>query len=164
MFRKVLSAVERKLDGPPVPPPYEWPPDQAWARLLASERNPGSRSGRTQDEAPSMLDDVIDRGRGVPYRFELEVHRPDRATYVASRQVRVPSKVEGTLFLESHTIPPGVEVPLQLNGMGEDDFELDWDAYLAIPQQADRAYHLRIEAARELQARRAARSGVARNS
>ena len=104
-----------------------------------------------------MLDDVIDRGRGIPYRFELEVHRPSLPVRTVVREERVPAKVEGTLFLKSHKIPRGVEVPLRLKGTGEDDFEIDWDAYLAIPHQADRAYHLRIEAAREVQAERLGR-------
>jgi hypothetical protein len=93
-----------------------------------------------------MLDDLIDRGRGIRYGFRLEVHRPGRPPYEVAREVRVPARVEGTLFLRSHKIPAGAEVPLAVNGSGDDDFELDWDGYLAIPNQADRAYHLRIRA------------------
>ena len=154
VFSRLISAAESQVNGPPKPPPHAWPAGQAWARVLSSERDPGSRSGRYRSEGPSMLDDVIDRTRGIPYRFELEVHRPDRPAYESVREERVPGKVEGTLFLKSHKIPAGVEVPLQLNDTGDEDFEIDWDAYLAIPHQADRAYHLRIEAAREFQARR----------
>jgi len=49
-----------------------------------------------------MLDDLIDEGRGISYRFRLDVHRPGRAPYELTRDVRVPSNVEGTLFLQSH--------------------------------------------------------------
>jgi len=76
---------------------------------------------------------------------KLEVHRPDQATYSLQREERVPGKVEGTLFLASHKIPAGAEVPLRINGPGKEDIELDWNAYLAIPDQAARAYHLRIQ-------------------
>ena len=148
LVRRIAKAVEYKLDGPPQPPPHEWPPGQAWALLLKSERDPGA-SGRGRDEAPSMVDDLIDRARRIPYRFELEVHRPDRAVYTLVQEVRVPAKVEGTLFLKSEKIPRGVEAPLQVTGAGDGDIELDWDGYLAIPDQADRAYHLRIEAGRD---------------
>lgn len=95
-----------------------------------------------------MLDDAIGKARGVRYRFELEVHRPDLAPHEIRREERVPSKVEGRLFLASHKIPAGAEVPLRVTGPAEDDVELDWDGYLAIPEQADRAYHLRIEEGR----------------
>jgi hypothetical protein len=92
-----------------------------------------------------MLDDLIDKTTGVVYGFRLEVHRPDRPIYELSRRTKVPTKVEGTLFLESQKIPAGAEVPLRVTGPGEEDVELDWDAYLAMPNQRDRAYHLRIE-------------------
>jgi len=145
LFGRIKDAVVHKLDGPPKPPPYTWPSDQAWARLLTSERNPGAVGDPNQDGAPSMLDDVIGKAAGVPYRFELEVHRPDRAPYTAVRKIRVPSKVEGVLFLRESSIPARAEVPLQVTGPGEEDIELDWDAYLTIPDQKARAYHLRIE-------------------
>lgn len=147
---RIARTLERKLDGPAEPPPHQWPAGQAWALLLSSERNPGSISGAYRDESPSMLDDAIDRARGIPYGFQLEVHRPERAPYTRSLSARVPAKVEGTLFLRSHPIPPGVEVPLRVTGSGAEDFELDWDGYLAIPGQADRAYHLRIRHAQDL--------------
>jgi hypothetical protein len=145
LLGRLKDTVVHKLDGPPKPPPHEWPPDQAWARLLRAEHNPGSRSGAYRDEAPSMLDDAIDRTTGVRYGFELEVHRPDRSTYSLMREERVPAKVEGTLFLTSHKIPANAEVPLRVTGPGEEDVELDWNTYLAIPDQAARAYHLRIQ-------------------
>ena len=91
-----------------------------------------------------MLDDLIDKTTGVAYGFELEVHRPDRPAYELARRTRVPTKVEGTLFLRAHKIPAGAEVPLRVTGPNEEDIELDWDAYLAIPHQRDRAYHLRL--------------------
>jgi hypothetical protein len=151
LLGRIARAVERKLDGPPKPPPHEWPPGQAWARLLRSERNPGSISGAYRNEPPSMLDDVIDKASGASYGFELEVHRPDRPPYELARKVRVPTKVEGTLFLGSHKIPAGAEVPLQVTGPDEEDVELDWDAYLAIPHLRDRAYHLRLQEAQAMQ-------------
>jgi hypothetical protein len=145
LFGRIARSVEHKLDGPPKPPPHEWLPGQAWARLLKSERNPGSISGASREEAASMLDDLIDKTTGAAYGFELEVHRPDRPPYELARKVRVPTKVEGTLFLRSHKIPTGAEVPLRITGPEEEDVELDWDAYLAIPHQRDRAYHLRLD-------------------
>jgi hypothetical protein len=141
---QIKDAVVRKLDGPPEPPPHVWPPEQAWARLLSSERNPGSTSGVYREEASSMLDDLIDKTTGAAYGFELEVHRPDRPAYELAWKVRVPTKVEGTLFLESHKIPAGAEIPLRVTGPGEEDIALDWDAYLGIPRQRDRAWHLRL--------------------
>ena len=33
----------------------------------------------------------------------------------------------------------------RVTGPAEEDIELDWDGYLAIPDQAARAYHLRIQ-------------------
>ena len=48
---------------------------------------------------------------------------------------------------KSHDIPAGAEVPLRVTGPAPEDVELDWKAYLAIPHQADRAYHLRLEQA-----------------
>jgi len=92
-----------------------------------------------------MLDDLIDKTTGFAYGFELEIHRLDRPPYTLARRTRVPTKVEGALFLESHAIPAGAEVPLRVTGPDEEDIELDWDGYLAIPDQRDRAYHLRIE-------------------
>src|SRR5262245_47765467 len=133
LLGRIAKAVERKLDGPPQPPPHEWPPGQAWARILRSERDPGSISGAYREDAPSMLDDLIDKATGASYEFELEVHRPDRAAYELTRRTRVPTKVEGRLFLRSNKIPAGAEAPLRITGPGEDDFELDWNAYMAIP-------------------------------
>lgn len=147
LLGRIARTVERKLDGPPKPPPHEWPAGQAWARLLSSERDPGSISGAYRNEAPSMLDDLIDKTTGAAYGFELEVHRPDRPPYELARKVRVPTKVEGILFLRSHKIPAGTEVPLRITGPAAEDVELDWNAYLAIPHQRDRAYHLRLERA-----------------
>ncbi len=147
LLGRIGRAIERKLDGPPQPPPHEWPAEQAWARILEAKQNPEAsfRSASRQDPPPSMLDDLINKGTGVAYGFELEVHRPDRPTYTLARRTRVPTKVEGTLFLESHEIPVGAEVPLRVTGPDEEDVELDWDGYLAIPDQRDRAYHLRIK-------------------
>jgi len=144
-LRRVLKAVERGLDGPPLPPAHDWPSEQAWALVVSSETNPGHSGVRDGTGQPSMLDDLFTKARGVPYRFDLEVHRPDRPPYPAVRQMRIPSKVEGTLFLSSHAIPAGVEVPLLVKGGGDDEFELDWDGYLAVPLQADRAYYLRTQ-------------------
>lgn len=146
LAKKILEEIETKAQGPQKPAPHRWPADQAWAKLLASQRNPGNRGDPNQDGAPTMLDDLIGKAAGVPYRFELEIHRPDRADYELDRRERVPSKVEGTLFLRSHSIPPGAEVPLVVEGPGEDDISLDWDAYLELPDQKARAYYLRIEA------------------
>jgi hypothetical protein len=145
LLGRIKDVVVNKLDGPPKPEPQVWPEDQSWARLLSSERDPGSISGAHREAAPSMLDDLIDKSTGARYRFELEIHRLDRPTYTITRETRVPTKVEGTLFLETHKIPAGAEVPIQVTGPEEEDVELDWDAYLAIPDQAARAYHLRIE-------------------
>ncbi|HZO05035.1 MAG TPA: hypothetical protein VFB52_01490 [Solirubrobacterales bacterium] len=150
---RIKDGVVTKLDGPPKPPPHVWPDEQPWARLLSSERNPGAIGDPNQDGAPSMLDDLIGKAAGVPYGFELEVHRPDRPTYTLARRQRVPSKVEGILFLRSHSIPAGAEVPIRVSGPNPEDIELDWDAYLAIPDQSARAYHLRIEQSRAMQQR-----------
>jgi hypothetical protein len=147
LFGKLKDGVVRKLDGPPEPPAHVWPADRAWARLVTSSRGSGGAPHQI-DESPSMLDDVIGKARGVTYRFELEVHRPAQAVYTISRVGRVPAKVEGTLFLESTPVPAGAEVPLRVTGPTEEDVELDWDAYLAIPDQADRVYHLRAKAQR----------------
>jgi hypothetical protein len=144
LLRRIVTAVEHKLDGPPKPPPHVWPGDQAWARLLTWERNPGSVGAPNRNGASSMLDDLIDKGRSIAYRFRLEVHRPGRAAYELTRDIRVPRKVEGTLFLESQKTPAGAEVPLRVTGTGAEEIELDWDAYMAIPDQSARAYHLRI--------------------
>lgn len=148
LLGRIKDVVVNKLDGPPKPPPYVWPDDQSWARLLSSERDPGSTSGAYREAPPSMLDDLIDKGTGARYGFELEIHRLDQPTYTITREARVPTKVEGILFLGTHKIPAGAEVPLRVTGPGEEDVELDWDAYLAIPDQAARAYHLRIEQSR----------------
>jgi hypothetical protein len=153
LAKKILGGIERKLDGPPKPPPLSWPADQPWARLLTSERNPRNVGDPNQSGAPGILDDLIGKAAGVPYRFELEVHRPDQATYTLLREERVPTKVEGILFLESHSIPAGAEVPLEVKGPGSEDVELDWGAYLAVSDQKDRAYHQRIDAQRSLKAR-----------
>ncbi len=100
-----------------------------------------------------MFDDVVERAMGSPYRFELEVHRPGRAVEYVTRKERVPGKIEGILFLESRKIPAGAEVPIVEIGPGREDFRLDWDAFAAIPHQADRLHHLRIAAQRAVLAK-----------
>lgn len=147
----IVGAVLRHLEGPPPPPAHIWVPGQAWARLRTSTSLRGSPD--TASGANSMLDDVIERALKSPYRFELEVHRPGRPMTVVVRQERVPGKVEGTLFLSSNKIPAGAEVPLVETGPGPDDFRLDWDAFLAIPHQADRLHLLRDAEARAALAR-----------
>ena len=145
LLNRLKDSVVRKLDGPPEPPAHVWSDDQAWARLLTSSHLSGG-STAAFDESPSMLDDVVGKARGIAYRFELEVHRPGQAAYTISQDTRVPSRVEGTLLLKASSVPAGAEVPLRVTGPAPEDVELDWDAYLAVPDQADRAYHLRAKA------------------
>ena len=140
------DSASRKLDGPPEPPPHVWASDQAWARVLTS--TPPRESSGEHGGPPSIIDDVITKGAGISYAFDLEIHRPGQGTYTISRKTRVPSKVEGAVFGSTTTVPVGAEVPLQVNGPDAEDVELDWDAYLEIPYQADRTYHLHVKAGR----------------
>ncbi len=87
-----------------------------------------------------------------PYQFELEVYRLDRPACTMTHRERVLSKVEGTLFLESNSIPVCAEVPIRVTGPNEEDIGLGWDGHLAISDQAARAYHLRIQHNYEAQA------------
>ena len=82
-----------------------------------------------------MLDVVIDLWRTRKYRFVLEVRLPDREPYAVEGIWKVPSKAEQTGPLRSggSTLPPGVEVPVDVSESDPQKVDIDWDAYVALP-------------------------------
>jgi hypothetical protein len=144
LLRRIVTAVEHKLDGPPKPPPHVWPGDQVWRSLLTWERNPGSVGDPNRNGAPSMLDDLIDEG--ARHRLSVQAGGPSARPGCVRADARRPGAEQG----RGHPVPrvpedPGWHRgPAATDGNGAEEIELDWDAYMAIPDQSARAYHLRI--------------------
>ena len=151
LMDKMRGALDRATDKmdqmgqPDAGVRHEWPEGQPWAVLVESEWHPGSRAYSDSNGA-DVANLAIEKLTGIPYRFVLDVRRPDLAPYRIEQRVRIPSKVQsGGLQGEVH-VPSGAEVPLRVTGPGAEDVEIDWEGYLAMPGRKKAAEQLRAEA------------------
>ncbi len=142
---KFRGAVERITESAEPVAPYEWPEGQPWAVLVESEHQPGSSQNSSADGG-GLVDLALDAVSGIPYRFVLEVRRPDMASYRIEQRERIPSKVQRTWTQGEQHVPAGTEVPLRVTGAGPEDVEIDWEGYLALPGRKQAAERLRGEA------------------
>jgi hypothetical protein len=142
---KFRGAMERITESAEPAAPYEWPEGQPWALLVESEHRPGSSQNSSAD-GDGLADLAMDAVSGIPYRFMMEVHRPGLAAYRIEQRERIPSKVQRTWTQGEQHVPAGTEVPLRVTGPGEEDVEIDWEGYLAMPGRKQQAERLRGEA------------------
>lgn len=144
LFDKVKAAAE-KVFSDPLPPAEDatisWDDSQPIAVLVESEW----LNDATGIDNQYYGHDIVDRLRGIPYRFVLEVHRPGVAPYRIARSERIPAKVEGTYTGYEYRVPSGATVPLTLTGPGPEDFAIDWDGYLAHPDRLRQTKRLKVE-------------------
>lgn len=144
LFDKVRAAAE-KVFTDPLPPAEDatisWDDSVPVAVLVESEW----LNNATGIDNHYQGHDFIDRARGIPYRFVLEVHRPGVPAYRLERRERIPAKVEGSYLGYEHRVPKGATVPLTLTGPGPEEFDIDWDGYLAHPDRMRQTKRLEIE-------------------
>ncbi|KAA1427404.1 hypothetical protein [Nocardioides antri] len=143
LFDKVRAAAEKAF-ADPLPPAEDarlpWDDSQPMGVLVESE---WLNQATGDNQAPGH--DLIDRARGIPYRFVLEVYRPGIAPYRLERRERIPAKVEGSYFGSEHRVQKGAQVPLTVTGPEPEDVAIDWEAYLALPGRMRQTKRLEIE-------------------
>jgi hypothetical protein len=93
--------------------------------------------GNPDKSVSNVLDVATDFFRSRAYRFALEVRLEGRRPYVVEGTWKVPAKAEQTGPLRSggSTLPPGVEVPVEVDESDTTDVDIDWDAYVALPDR-----------------------------
>ncbi|MEP1122613.1 MAG: hypothetical protein ABJH68_01820 [Ilumatobacter sp.] len=93
------------------------------------------RSGHTQVlrdvEARESSLAQFDLG-SILHELTLEVRVPDRTTVVVTRREKVPARATGRSGFE---LPIGLELPITLTGVGPDDFDIGWKAFLGSPDR-----------------------------
>ena len=144
LFDKVRAAAEKAF-ADPLPPAEDatlpWDDNQPMAVLVESEW----LNDATGIDNQYYGHELVDRVRGIPYRFVLEVHRPGVAPYRFERRERIPAKVEGTYTGYEHRVPKGAQVPLTVTGPAPEDVTIDWDAYLAMPGRMRQTKRLEVD-------------------
>jgi hypothetical protein len=93
--------------------------------------------GNAPQSASYVLDVVTDFFRSRKYRLVLEVRLPDQEPYAVDGIWKVPVKAEQTGPLRSggSILPPGVEVPVGVSEKDPQAVDIDWDAYVALPDR-----------------------------
>ncbi|MEO8262576.1 MAG: hypothetical protein ABI566_08390 [Pseudolysinimonas sp.] len=110
------------------------------AVIIQSDRDPDiDPNDPEQRRDDGLFDELWVAATGTPYMFTLEVTVPGHETYqMPGVRTRVPAKAEKISFLETHPIPITLEVPVRVAANDAEKIAIDWNAFIALPDKAQR--------------------------
>jgi hypothetical protein len=113
---------------------------QGEATILESEYDPDAkrRDGvdAQRDDGPVGL--LADKLAGLPYEFLLDVRVAGRPDSQVRWRGRVPDKAEKLGFFDHIRIPVSLVVPVSVDPADPGRVEIDWAAFVALPDRVDR--------------------------
>lgn len=96
--------------------------------------------GNPEEVGDGVLDFVVDFFSSRRYHLLLDVRLPGREPYAVEGEFRVPLKAEQTGILRTggDTLPPGLEVPVEVSERDQAKIDIDWTAYVRTPGRRQR--------------------------
>jgi hypothetical protein len=118
------------------------------AVIIQSKRDPDiDPTDPEQRRDDGLFDELWVAATGTPYMFTLEVTVPGHETYqMPGVRTRVPAKAEKISLFETHPIPITLEVPVRVAADDAERIAIDWKAFIALPDKAQRLKQARERA------------------
>lgn len=110
------------------------------AIIMGSKRDPDVDPNWSESwRDDGLFGELSEMIGGVVYEFILEVTVPGHDTYrMPGVRTRVPAKAEKISLFEQHPIPLTLEVPVAVASDDAAKIAIDWKAFIALPDKAQR--------------------------